>query len=247
MPSIKVIIPNAGMTCSSLEARRRFLGAVVRPDTKISVSCIEDGPGSIESHYDACMAGPWILKQVEQAEKDGFSAIVLYCMNDPAIDASRELVTIPVIAAGETSLHLATMLGSRFTFLTVIDQMIPEVEAMIQRSQIKLSCLASVRSLNIPVAQMRDDLQKTKEIVIREGRKAVQEDRAHVLVLGCFGLAGLGRVVQEALGIPVVDPAFVSIATAELLIHSNLAHSKITYPHPPIRDSTSNDDKGRSF
>jgi len=235
------------MTRSSLEARERFLRALVRPDTKISVSCTEDGPRSIESHYDACMAGPWILKQVEQVEKDGFSAIVLYCMNDPAIEASRELVTIPVIAAGETSLHLATMLGSRFTFLTVLDQMIPEVEDMIQKTRIKFSCLASVRSLGIPVSELRDNLEKTKEIVIREGRKAVQEDGAHVLVLGCLGLAGLGRVVQEALGIPVIDPALVSIATAELLIYSNLTHSKIDYPHPPVGDSTSNHDKGRSF
>lgn len=247
MPSIKVIIPNAGMTCASLEARRCLLGAVVRPGTKINVSCIENGPEFIESHYDACMAGPWILKQVGQAEKDGFSAIVLYCMNDPAIEASRELVTIPVIAAGETSLHLATMLGSRFTFLTILDQMIPEVEDMIQNSRIKFSCLASVRSLGIPVSQMHNNLEKTKEIVIREGRKAVQKDRAHVLILGCFGLAGLGGVVQEALGIPVVDPALVSIATAELLIYSNLTHSKIDYPYPPIRDFISNHDKGRSF
>lgn len=233
MARIKVIIPNAGMSPSVLKDRERMLKTVARADTEISVDCIAAGPESIESYYDELMASRYILEKVKAAEEDGFDAIVIYCTSDPAVDAAREIVNIPVIGPGEAVVHLATMLGHRFSYLTVLEETVPASEERIRSSKVDRSCLVSVRKLGIPVSRLRDDLEETKRAVIREGRKAVEEDGAQVIILGCMGLAGLGKEVQAEIGVPVIDPAFVSINMAELLIHSNLAHSKLAYPNPP--------------
>lgn len=232
MPRIRIIIPNAGMSSSVLKDREKMLKTVARADTEVSVACIAGGPESIESHYDELMASRYILEGVKAAEEAGFDAIVIYCTSDPAIDAAREIVNIPVIGPGEAAVHLATMLGHRFSYLTVLEETVPASEERIRRSKVDRSCLVSVRNLGIPVSRLRDNLDETKNAVMREGRKAVEEDGAQVIILGCMGLAGLGNEVQNELGVPVIDPAFAAINLAELLIHSNLVHSKLAYPKP---------------
>ena len=228
MSKIKVIIPNAGMSLSKLRYRERMLKAVAREDTEINVDCIKAGPASIESRYDSVMASRYILEEVKAAEKSGFDAIIIYCGDDPALDAAREIVNIPVIGPGVVSIYIASMLCRKFTIIGGEEGFI--------KSKLNYSCLASTRSLNIPVLDLRDSkgvVKEVKELLIRESRKAIEEDGAEAIVLGCLGLAGIGKEVQKKLGVPVIDPAFVSINMAELLIHSNLTHSKLTYRNPP--------------
>jgi allantoin racemase len=229
VPSIKVIIPNAGLSADTLNERAALLKTVARRETQIVVRCIAAGPISIESYYDVAEATPYILQEVTYTQREGHDAIVIYCMNDPAIEAAREISRIPVVGPGETSLGIAAMLGQRIGFLTVLDTMIGQVEEMVRRSKVRAPCLASVRSLNIPVTALREDLNKTKEAVIREGQKAIKEERADTLILGCLGLAGLGIQVQQELNVPVIDPAFVSVNMAELMIYSKLVHSRLAF------------------
>ena len=60
--------------------------------------------------------------------------------------------------------------------------------------------------------------------------KAIFEDGAEMIVLGCLGLAGYGQPVQDKYHIPIIDPAFVSVGMAELLTKLKISHSKITFP-----------------
>ena len=79
----------------------------VRTDTKVDYTFIEYGPASIESVYDAEMAAPFIVRKVEEAEKNGYDAVVISCMMDPGVKASKEAVNIPVVGAREASYALS--------------------------------------------------------------------------------------------------------------------------------------------
>lgn len=225
MLKIKVIIPNAGMSASTLKDRERMLKTVAREDTEISVDCIEAGPESIESDYDIFIASSYILKMVKAAAEAGFGAVILYCGCDPALGAAREIVDIPVVGPGEVSFHLASILSHKFTIIGT--------HKRLEDFGVDRSRLSSLRSLDIPVIDLRDDKGVTKEAkaaVLQEGKKAIMEDGAQAIVLGCLGLAGIANDIQEKLGVPVIDPAFVAINIAELLIHLNLTHSKFSWP-----------------
>jgi len=50
-----------------------------------------------------------------------------------------------------------------------------------------------------------------------------------MILLGCLGLAGYGLPVQEKYRIPVIDPAFVSVGMAELLVKLKIRHSRTTF------------------
>lgn len=97
------------------------------------------------------------------------------------------------------------------------------------------SKLASVRTINIPVLELLDH-DKAKEAILREAKKAVEEDGAHVIILGCAGMSPVIREIQHKLNIPVIDPGNTALKMAELLVSMNLSQSKKCFPKPPPKE-----------
>ncbi|MHB0885802.1 MAG: aspartate/glutamate racemase family protein [Bacillota bacterium] len=230
---IKVVIPNVGMARSTLDQREAMLKTFARRDTVISVDCITHGPESIEGEYDEVLAAPEIVDRAVAAEREGYDAFIIYCSSDPALAAAREMVSIPVIGPGEASILTAMALGQRLSIVTVLEETVPGNQRYYHRLGFPEWRLASVRSLGIPVSRLRDNLAPTSAALLATGRRCRDEDGAHVIVLACLGMAGLGARLQKELGLPVVDPAFTSVAWAEALVATGLAHSRVAYPKPP--------------
>lgn len=226
---IKVIIPNAGMDKQTLRQREEMLSMYAMQSTEISVDCIDEGPVSIETSYDELLAGKPLLDKIVQAEKEKFNAIVVYCGSDPCIEAAREMVDIPVIGAGKVSFLLANDLAHRFSILTVLGETIARDTEHYRSLGLDITRLASIKSVDIPVVNMREDLYRTLDVLERIGEKCIEEDGAHALVLSCMGMAGLGIPLQKKLGVPVIDPAHLSIKYAELLIGLGLNYSRKSY------------------
>lgn len=233
---IKVINPDYGMSINALQDRVEMLSAIARPDTEISMDCITNTKVSIDSRLDIVLAGPEIVSRAIQAEKDGYDAVVLYCLSDPAITACREAVKIPVIGGGQTSMLVACSLGNNFSIITTSERRIPEKKESLRNMGIELNKLASVRGINVSLDDTRKNTDETISKLVEVGKRCRDEDAAEVIVLGCLSFAGMGSSVSDALGIPVVDPAFAAINMAELLYVQKLSHSKITYPNPPSSD-----------
>jgi len=230
---IKVIIPNSGMDRATLDSRERMLSRFAREGTTISVDCITGGPESIESSYDEVLAGPYILEQAIQAEKEGYEAIIIYCGSDPAVDAVREVVGIPVIGPGKASKLVALDLGYRFSVLTVLESCVSRDHEAVLKEGIPDERLASVRSIGIPVSNVRDDMESTFMGLYEAGKRCIEIDGAHCLVLSCLGMAGMGQRMSEALGVPVLDPAPIAVHYAEMLVDIGLSQSRLSYPQPP--------------
>jgi len=226
---IKVIIPNAGMSRSTLDEREAMLSEYASEGTLISADCIDEGPESIESSYDEMLASVPLLKKIVQAEKDGFDGVIVYCGSDPGIDAAREMVDIPVIGPGKVSFLIANDLGFKFSILTVLDETVARDEEHYRRTGMDITRLASVRSINIPVADVRNNMEETLNALERAGKMCIEKDGAHSLVLSCLGMAGMGKLLQERLGVPVIDPAFLAVKYMELIISLGLNYSRKSY------------------
>ena len=59
---------------------------------------------------------PW--RWLKKANQDGYDAVILACFSDPGLDAAKEISTIPVIGIEEATLHIAAMLGAKFSIMT---------------------------------------------------------------------------------------------------------------------------------
>jgi allantoin racemase len=216
------------------------LAAVARPGTEISFAQIERGPASIESELDGALAAPDTIRRIAEAERDGADAVVIDCMDDPGLFPAREVVSIPVVGACETTMHLGSQLGHRFSVVTVMEASIPGFENRARLYGVREK-LASVRAVEIPVLELESSAERLLGELCAEAIAAVEEDGAHALVFGCTGLLGYAGAVRDALaerghrGIPVIDPIPTAVAMAEALVDLGLAHSKRTWPAPPAK------------
>jgi allantoin racemase len=214
------------------------LKAAARDDVELVVDSITKGPASIESEYDEVLAGPWIVEKAIWAEKNGCDAIIIDCMGDPALEAAREIANIPVIGPCQSSMAIASTISDRFTVVTVLKRLIP----LFWRSARRYGCeakIASVRSVEVPVLELDEKRDKVKAVLLAESKKALDEDGADAIILGCTGMVGMARELQEALKVPVVDPAIASLKLAEALVDMKLSHTKLVYPEPPPKERRS--------
>jgi len=199
---IRLIIPITGLTGEGVEERLSYLNEIADPSTEVEAVQVEVGPPAIESEADAVLAGPDILRLVGEAERDGVDAAIIWCGGDPALAAARELVDIPVIGPGESMSALSMVLGRKPC------RVVPE----------------------IPVLEMRKDLDRTVEALREEITERIERREGDVFVLGCLALWGLGKRFRESLGVPILDGAEVSLKMAELVVKLGLRHSRIAYP-----------------
>ena len=209
------------------EALQQFLSPGVTLETRDV-----EGPKSIESMWEEYLHVPPLMEMAVQLEREGFDAIVPGCFGDPGLDGVRELVSIPVVGPGASSMLLAAGLGHKFGIITILPSVIRPLENLALLTGVS-SKLAVVRDIGIPVLELNADRERTFEKLIDVARDTIERDRADVLVLGCGTLSFRSEELQEAVGVPVVNPLRTALRTAELLVSSGLSHSKRSYPIPP--------------
>ncbi len=207
------------------------------PSTSVEVTGFETGTTHLEYEFYEHLATHSIIRKAVEAEKEGYDAVVIGCFYDPGLREAREMVRIPVVGVCEASLNVASMLtAGEFSVLVGRKKWIPKMSDNARNYGLE-SRIASWRVLDLTVGDMRDR-SRTEAAILREARRAVEEDRAECVVLGCTGMAGQARRAQEELGVPVLDPVLMGIKVAELRgalwRRFGISHSKIGgYEEPP--------------
>ena len=230
---ILVVVPLVG-TQFNREVEEEF-AAGAAPGTEIRVVNLDEGPQSIESECEEALAVPDFLRKAKRAEESGFDAIICDCFGDPGVRAAREAVGIPVIGPGEASMLLAATLGRKFSVVTVLRSVFPMIEALAWHAGVDRK-LASMRSVDIPVLELLDK-ERMVAALHEQMIHAIQDDDAHVLVLGCTGMMGVAkqleaRLAGSGLEVPVVDPVAAALKQAETLVALGLRQSRRTYTRP---------------
>ena len=227
---IKVVVPVSTSVWDNMI--REAYEAYKDPGTEIDIVNIEKGPESIEQIYDEPWAALPSLQEAEKAEKEGYDAVIDYCFDDPALEAIKETLNIPVVGINEPSVHLASILGRKFSIIGV-----GGAEGSPSFSD-KLAIyglshkLASVRITDVRVLDIKKDFDKLVKALAEEGQKAIAEDGAQVLVLGCGGLLDIYEILQEELKVPVIDPGLAALKIVEDLVRLKLSQSKKAYMKP---------------
>ena len=168
------------------------------PGYTISLREIDAGPASIESEFDEMLAVPDTVAKIIAAEREGVDAVVIDCMGDPGLKPAREAVKIPVLGPCETSMHLAAMLGHKFSVITVLHRLRPLFEDSAKIYGL-YQTLASVRSVEIPVLDLEGNFEATTKALTQQAILAVEEDQADAIIFGCTGMLGCAEGVRQGL------------------------------------------------
>jgi allantoin racemase len=216
---------------SSIVTDYAAIEAARSPDVDFVIAGLAEGPDAIESARDEVLAAPGILKKALELEQQGCSAVVINCALDPALEAARELVSVPVIGPLQATLAVASQMGERICIIAIVAEAEPLFRRRVRDYGFE-GRLAGVRHVNTHVLDIEVSRRLLRDDLSREARQAVVEERADVIVLGCTGLVGVASDVQARVGVLVLDPLLVALRTAEMFARAGLTHSRAAYPCP---------------
>lgn len=232
---IRYVVPGAMRNTAGgpaeLQRRHAMLAGWAGQGTTVTITDAPSGPLSIETAYDGYLCVPFLVEALAEAERDDVDAIIVGCFDDPAADALRELaVRTAVVGPAMASVHMAAMLGRSIGIVSV-----PEVAGLYRllASYGMSNHIADIAVLDSTVLGLRDDPQGTAAKV-RVAAGQLIDSGADVIVYGCMSLAFLGidAEVQDAVGVPVVNPARTALAVATAMVQAGLMPSKRAYPSP---------------
>jgi allantoin racemase len=207
---------------------RNMLRKNAREGVEIDVISLSKGrPEHLEYHsYEALVLGD-IVKIVHEVS-NSYNGIIIGCFYDLGLREVREISKKAiVIFPCQASLLFASHLGNSFSILVASEKNIPKMRENVYMYGYDRK-LASMRSVNLGVLDFQKDQTKTFDRLLIAGKAAVEEDSAEVLILGCTIEFGFYQLLQEKLGVPVIDPVLASFKLCEML--SETAYLYSWYP-----------------
>jgi len=178
-----------------------------------AIECVtlEEGPPGIETQRDVDSVVAPLVRLVSEREKD-HGAFVIACFSDPGIHAVREITKKPVLGIAECGILSALTLGHKFGVIAILRHSISRHLRYIAALGVT-ERLAGELPIGLGVSEL-GDAKKTFGRMVEAGAKLRDGHGADVVVMGCAGMARYRKPLQDALGIPVVEPTQAAVAMA---------------------------------
>ena len=208
--TILVINPN------STEAVTRGIDEACAPlrmsgGPQIEAVTLKEGPPGIETqqHVDGVVSP--LLSLIRKTEPD-FSAFVIACYSDPGLHTLREATRKPVLGISECGILTALTLGQKFGVIAILQKSIARHLRYMGALGV-MDRLAGELPVGLPVVELSDE-KKTFGRMVDVGKRLRDEHGADVVVMGCAGMARYRTPLQQAIGVPVVEPTQAAVAMA---------------------------------
>lgn len=222
---MRILFINPNTSESFTEKIQVVASQYALPTTQVAAMNPASGPRSIESIYDELLSSAGTL-QLALTQLENFDAFVIACYSDhPTVYALREITEKPVMGIAEASMLMACMLGHKFSVVTTNDEWEPLLWDAVKHYGLAERC-ASIRTTGMAVLALESSEKDTQSLIEQAARKAIQEDRAEVICLGCAGMTGLDKYLEKSLGVPVVDGVVAALKLLEGLVGYGLRTSK---------------------
>ncbi len=226
---IHVINPN---TTPSMTAKIGYAAkAAASPGVEIRAVNPDFGPPSIEGYFDEAFSVPGLLAEIAKAP--GTDAFVIACFDDTGLEAARCATAAPVVGIGEAAFHMASLIAEKFSVVTTLSRSIAPIERNLAKHALAARC-ARVRASHVPVLALEEAGSDARRTIEAEIKRALAEDGAEAIVLGCAGMTDLVRDLERSVGAPVLDGVACAVSLAESLVRIGLKTSKRNTYAPPL-------------
>jgi allantoin racemase len=207
-PRIRVVNPNSN------EAVTRGIEDALKPlrfsdGPEIVCSTLEEGPLGIETQQHVESVALPLRRLVES--DNASDAFVIACYSDPGLHVCREGTDRPVFGIAECGVLTALARAERFGVIAILQRSIARHVRYLRQMGL-MDRLAGERPLDLSVAESASE--KTLPRMIEVGRTLMDEDGANAIVMGCAGMARHRAPLEDALGIPVIDPTQAAVTMA---------------------------------
>jgi allantoin racemase len=232
---MRILVVNPNTTASMTEKIGAAARRVASAGTEIVAVNPAIGPASIEGFYDEAISLAGMLDVIRKAQ--GYDAVVIACFDDTGLDAARCLTDRPVIGIGEAAYHYASLIANKFSVVTTLARSVPALEHNLHRYGLMARC-ARVRSSEVAVLELEHPGSDACARISAEIGRAVDQDRAEAIVLGCAGMADLADTLSREHGLPVLDGVACAVGLAESMVRLRIFTSRLGGYSPPPAHKT---------
>jgi allantoin racemase len=232
---LRILVVNVNTTATMTEGIRQSAIAASGPDTEIVALTPAIGSPSVECNFESYLSAVAVMDAVV-TYPEPFDAVIQAGFGEHGKEGLQELLSQPAVDIAEAAAQLAMSLGARYSVVTTLRRAVPMLEDRLRGAGLFERCV-SVRAAGMNVLDLEEDPKAAIAAIVEEARRAVDEDGAEVIVLGCGGMAGLAEAIEDALKVPVVDPVAAGVVMAESLVRLGLRTSKVnSLATPPAKD-----------
>lgn len=226
---------------------------VVRPGTEIVFHGTpkETYEGNFPDRYaqhtfTETMFTNYFLSRVIEAEKSGYDAFIIGTAPDIGLRDAKSIVDIPVIGYSEASMHIASMLGSRFSYIGFVNMAERHVEnARIYGLGERIGPWARVQATTQIVQDAIEGWPDAYLDAFHVAARKVIEQGTNVLIPneGLTNEIVYHQGISQVDGVPIVDSHAVTFKMAEMLVDlrktSGMMVSRQGYYYAkPLREMT---------
>ncbi|MFB7111455.1 aspartate/glutamate racemase family protein [Streptomyces sp. NPDC056291] len=228
---MRILIANVNTTASMTETIRAQAAASASPGVEIVGLTPSFGPESVEGNFESYLAAVAVMDRIVRYDEP-YDAVIQAGYGEHGREGLQELLDVPVVDITEAAAQVAMLIGRTYSVVTTLDRAVPQIQDRLLLAGLSERC-ASVRASGLPVLELEADPARAADAIVAEARRAVDEDRAEVICLGCGGMAGLDQKISAATGVPVVDGVAAAVTLAEGLVRLGLSTSKVrSYASP---------------
>ena len=156
-PEMKILVINPNTSEEFNRKLNQTAKKYTLPSTEVKViSPKNQGRNRSRRIYDEALSVQGTLEAFIDHEK-GFDGCVVACYSDPlAVYALREITTKPVLGIAEASIHLACLLGNKFSIVTTNERWGPLLQEAVRKYGVESRC-ASVRTTGLRVLDLESE------------------------------------------------------------------------------------------
>lgn len=228
---MRILVVNVNTTTSITESIGKQAASVAAPGTEIVPLTPAFGAESVEGNYESYLAAIAVMETV-RAYPEPFDAIIQAGYGEHGREGLQELFDVPVVDITEAAASTAQFVGRTYSVVTSLDRTVPLIEDRLHAAGLSDRC-ASVRASGLAVLDLERDPQAAVDAIAEQAVRAVRDDRAEAICLGCGGMSGLAERVLERTGVPVIDGVTAAVTIAESLVRLGLTTSKVRTYAPP--------------
>jgi len=217
----KILVINPNSTVAVTQGIDEAMAPLrMRGGPGIDCVTLAEGPPGIETqqHVDGVVAPLVKLVLEKQA---GYAGFVIACYSDPGLHSVREATTKPVLGISECGILTALTLGQRFGVIAILQKSIPRHLRYMGAMGVA-DRFAGELPVGLAVTELSDE-KKTFGRMVDVGKALREKHGADVVIMGCAGMARYRKPLQDAIGVPVVEPTQAAAGMAIARIRLNWA------------------------
>ncbi len=177
---------------------------------EIDCVTLTEGPHGVETQADLESVTMPLRRLV--AAGNSSDAFVIACYSDPGLHVCREATQRPVFGMAESGVLTALARGDRFGVIAAAQGSIARHVRYLRQMSL-MDRFVGERPLDMSVADTASS-EGTLARMVEVGRTLRDQDGANAIVMGCAGMSRHRAALEDALGIPVVDPAQAAVTMA---------------------------------